>query len=85
VTTKKGFFARLDDDQISALSLIANYRGETREKSILAAFKLLAEKTFSEEIQAGIDFPMQKLPYQINLYDVLKTLGISHSNENEKK
>lgn len=85
MTVKKGFYARLDDEQISAVTLIANYRGETREKSILAAFKHLAEETFSEEIQAGIDFPMQKLPYQIKLSDVLKTLGIGYSNENEKK
>ncbi|MFZ5642528.1 MAG: hypothetical protein ACOY46_02915 [Bacillota bacterium] len=82
MAAKKGFFVRLNDEEISALSIIANSRGETREKATLAAFKLLAKETFSAEINDGIDFPMQKLPTEIKLSDVLKTLGI-RAKENE--
>lgn len=73
---KKGLFVRLNDEEMSAVSLIANYRGETREKAILAAFRLLAKETFAEEIESGQDFPMQKLPCEIRLSDVLKILGV---------
>ncbi|OPY61146.1 MAG: hypothetical protein A4E56_02253 [Pelotomaculum sp. PtaU1.Bin065] len=73
---KKGFFVRLNDEEISAVSIIANYRGETREKATRAAFKLLAKETFADEIKSGQDFPMQKLPCEIRLSDVLKILGV---------
>jgi hypothetical protein len=74
---KKGFYVRLADNEMTAISLIANYRGESREKAILTAFKFLAEQTFAEEIESGQDFPMQKLPKEVKLSDVLKILGIT--------
>lgn len=76
MTAKKGFYARLNDEEMTAITIVANYRGETREKALLSAFKLLAEETFADEIKFEQDFPMQKLPCEIKLSDVLKILGI---------
>jgi len=73
---KKGFFVRLGDDEINAISLLASFRGETREQTVLAALKLLVKETFKEEIRSGFDFPLQKLPFEVKLSDVLRILGI---------
>lgn len=73
---EKQFLVRLTEDQVNAVDLVAKYRGESRAEALLSAFKLLAERTFAEEIKAGHDFPLQKLPSEIRLSDVLKTLGV---------
>jgi len=73
---KKGFYVRLADEEISAITLLSNYRGETREQTVLAAVRVLAEQTFAEEIKTGHDFPLQKLPVEIRLSDVLRILGV---------
>lgn len=73
---ERQYLVRLTEDQINAVDLVAKYRGESRAEALLNAFKLLAERTFAEEIKTGHDFPLQKLPYEIRLSDVLKTLGV---------
>ena len=73
---KKGFYVRLADEEITAITLLSNYRGETREQTVLAAAKALAEQTFADDIKAGHDFPLQKLPVEIRLSDVLRVLGV---------
>ncbi|WP_027719507.1 hypothetical protein [Desulfovirgula thermocuniculi] len=72
----KQFLVRLTEEQATAVDLVAKYRGETRAEALLAAFRLLAKETFAEEIESGADFPLQKLPVEVRLSDVLRVLGV---------
>lgn len=67
---------RMTSPQAAAFEVVAAFRGESFNSALISAMRLLALETFAEEIKAGKDLLLRKLPKPLHLSDVCEAFGI---------
>lgn len=67
---------RMTSSQAAGFEVTAAFRGESFNSALISAMRLLVLDTFGEEIKAGKDLLLRKLPEPLHLSDVCEAFGI---------
>lgn len=72
----KSYPLRTSQSQASAFETVAAFRGESFNSALISAMRSLVLETFAEEIKAGENLLLRKLPEPLHLSQVCEVFGI---------